>query len=432
MIAERLLKEIRERLRFLVDVGLDYLSLARPAGTLAGGEAQRIRLATQIGSGLVGVLYILDEPSIGLHQRDNQRLIDTLIRLRDLGNTLIVVEHDEATILEADHIVDIGPLRGGARRRDRLLGRPEGAARVRTVDHRSVPRGPPADPHARASPQAHQATPAHRRGPRAQPEERHGRHPAGHVRLRHRGVRQRQVHAGPGRPAPRADAEGLPVAAPARPLQEARRLGADRQGHRHRPVADRAHPAVEPGHLHRRVRPRPQALRAGARSAAARLPARALLLQRAGRPMRELRGRRPDQDRDALPARRLRHLRGVQGAAVQPRDARGEVQGPLDQRRPRDEHRRGARVLPEHPGHQAAHADPVRRRAGLREARPAGAHAVRAARPSGSSSAPSCTSAPPATRSTSSTNPPPACTSRTCASSSACCSGWSTRATPCW
>ena len=112
MIAERLLKEIRERLRFLVDVGLDYLSLARPAGTLAGGEAQRIRLATQIGSGLVGVLYILDEPSIGLHQRDNRRLIDTLTRLRDLGNTLIVVEHDEATILEADHIVDIGPLAG--------------------------------------------------------------------------------------------------------------------------------------------------------------------------------------------------------------------------------------------------------------------------------------------------------------------------------
>ncbi|MGZ8581505.1 MAG: excinuclease ABC subunit UvrA, partial [Actinomycetota bacterium] len=112
MIAERLLKEIRERLRFLVDVGLDYLSLARPSGTLAGGEAQRIRLATQIGSGLVGVLYILDEPSIGLHQRDNKRLIDTLVRLRDLGNTLVVVEHDEATILEADHIVDIGPLAG--------------------------------------------------------------------------------------------------------------------------------------------------------------------------------------------------------------------------------------------------------------------------------------------------------------------------------
>jgi excinuclease ABC subunit A len=109
MIAERLVREIRARLGFLVDVGLDYLTLGRASGTLAGGEAQRIRLATQIGSGLVGVLYILDEPSIGLHQRDNRRLIDTLIRLRDLGNTLVVVEHDEATIHAADHIVDIGP-----------------------------------------------------------------------------------------------------------------------------------------------------------------------------------------------------------------------------------------------------------------------------------------------------------------------------------
>jgi excinuclease ABC subunit A len=108
-IAARVLKEIRARLQFLVDVGLDYLTLARSAATLAGGEAQRIRLATQIGSGLVGVLYILDEPSIGLHQRDNQRLIETLIRLRDMGNTLIVVEHDEDTIRMADHIVDIGP-----------------------------------------------------------------------------------------------------------------------------------------------------------------------------------------------------------------------------------------------------------------------------------------------------------------------------------
>jgi excinuclease ABC subunit A len=108
-IAERVLKEVRARIKFLLDVGLDYLTLSRSAATLAGGEAQRIRLATQIGSGLVGVLYILDEPSIGLHQRDNQRLIETLLRLRDLGNTLIVVEHDEETIRIADHVVDIGP-----------------------------------------------------------------------------------------------------------------------------------------------------------------------------------------------------------------------------------------------------------------------------------------------------------------------------------
>ena len=109
MIAERVLKEVSARLGFLLDVGLDYLSLSRAAGTLSGGEAQRIRLATQIGSGLVGVLYVLDEPSIGLHQRDNHRLIKTLTRLRDLGNTLIVVEHDEDTIRTADWVVDIGP-----------------------------------------------------------------------------------------------------------------------------------------------------------------------------------------------------------------------------------------------------------------------------------------------------------------------------------
>jgi excinuclease ABC subunit A len=109
MIAERVFKEVGERLQFLLDVGLDYLSLNRNSATLAGGEAQRIRLASQIGSGLVGVLYVLDEPSIGLHQRDNQRLIETLVRLRNLGNTVIVVEHDEETIRVADHVVDIGP-----------------------------------------------------------------------------------------------------------------------------------------------------------------------------------------------------------------------------------------------------------------------------------------------------------------------------------
>jgi excinuclease ABC subunit A len=109
MIAERVIKEVNARMGFLLDVGLDYLSLSRSAGTLAGGEAQRIRLASQIGSGLVGVLYVLDEPSIGLHQRDNRRLIETLMRLRDLGNTVMVVEHDEETIRVADHVVDIGP-----------------------------------------------------------------------------------------------------------------------------------------------------------------------------------------------------------------------------------------------------------------------------------------------------------------------------------
>ncbi len=111
-IARQILKEIRARLGFLVDVGLDYLTVDRTSSTLSGGEAQRIRLATQIGSSLMGVLYILDEPTIGLHQKDNAKLIATLVRLRDLGNTLIVVEHDEETIRTADWVLDIGPLAG--------------------------------------------------------------------------------------------------------------------------------------------------------------------------------------------------------------------------------------------------------------------------------------------------------------------------------
>jgi excinuclease ABC subunit A len=137
MIGERIIKEVRERVRFLTDVGVNYLSLSRPAQTLSGGEAQRIRLATQIGSSLVGVIYVLDEPSIGLHQRDNERLIQTLLRLRDLGNTVLVVEHDRDTMEKADYIVDLGPgagVKGGEivaagplseihRARDSLTGR---------------------------------------------------------------------------------------------------------------------------------------------------------------------------------------------------------------------------------------------------------------------------------------------------------------------
>src|SRR5262249_44217433 len=109
IIAERILREIQERLRFLNDVGVGYLTLGRSAATLSGGEGQRIRLATQIGANLTGVLYVLDEPSIGLHQRDNRKLLSTLARLRDLGNTVIVVEHDEETIRTADYVIDLGP-----------------------------------------------------------------------------------------------------------------------------------------------------------------------------------------------------------------------------------------------------------------------------------------------------------------------------------
>ena len=141
-IAVRILKEIRERLQFLNDVGLDYLTLSRNSGTLSGGESQRIRLASQIGSGLTGVLYVLDEPSIGLHQRDNARLLETLRHLRDLGNTVIVVEHDEDAILTADHVVDIGPRRAFMAARSLLKARPTTscAARSRSPDNTSPAR----------------------------------------------------------------------------------------------------------------------------------------------------------------------------------------------------------------------------------------------------------------------------------------------------
>ena len=153
-IASRILKEIVERLRFLDSVGVGYLTLERAAATLSGGEAQRIRLATQIGSSLVGVLYILDEPSIGLHQRDNHKLLDMLARLRDLGNTVIVVEHDEGTMRAADHIVDLGPGRGRARRADRGGGAAgEGEAGI-AVAHGPVPGRQAADPGARREAQA--------------------------------------------------------------------------------------------------------------------------------------------------------------------------------------------------------------------------------------------------------------------------------------
>ena len=138
-IAYQLLKEIVARLGFLVDVGLDYLTLDRTSVTLSGGEAQRIRLATQIGTTLMGVLYILDEPSIGLHQRDNAKLIATLTRLRDLGNTVLVVEHDEETIRTADWVVDIGPGAGRARRRDHRQRAARGGPRRAALDHRRLP-----------------------------------------------------------------------------------------------------------------------------------------------------------------------------------------------------------------------------------------------------------------------------------------------------
>ena len=195
-IAHRILKEIIDRLTFLRDVGLDYLTLSRASGTLSGGESQRIRLASQIGSGLTGVLYVLDEPSIGLHQRDNARLLDTLRRLRGLGNTVIVVEHDEDAIWAADYVVDVGPgagVHGGeivakgtpaeiAANPNSLTGQFLSGERT-VADPGQAPRGA-AGPRAR-----------HRRRARQQSQDRHGDDPARALHLRHRRLGRRQIDA---------------------------------------------------------------------------------------------------------------------------------------------------------------------------------------------------------------------------------------------
>ena len=196
-IAGRILKEIRERLVFLVDVGLDYLTLARASGTLSGGESQRIRLASQIGSGLTGVLYVLDEPSIGLHQRDNARLLETLRRLRDLGNTVIVVEHDEDAILTADYVVDVGPGAGIHGGHIVAQGKPSDVManpKSLTGDYLTGRKAVMTPRVRRKIPAGAQAE--NRRRARQQPERRFGRHTSGHVHLHHRRVGRRQVDAG--------------------------------------------------------------------------------------------------------------------------------------------------------------------------------------------------------------------------------------------
>ena len=205
-IARQILKEIRARLGFLVDVGLDYLTVDRTSSTLSGGEAQRIRLATQIGSSLMGVLYILDEPTIGLHQKDNAKLIATLVRLRDLGNTLIVVEHDEETIRTADWVLDIGPLAGEHGGEVIASGPHREGPRRATLHHRCLLARRTGRAHPRGEAQGQWQSPRRPRRPRPQPQEHRRDVPAGHFDLGDRRVRLRQVDAGVGHPAAGAGA----------------------------------------------------------------------------------------------------------------------------------------------------------------------------------------------------------------------------------
>ncbi len=334
-IAERVLKEVNERLRFLVDVGLDYLSLNRAAGTLSGGEAQRIRLATQIGSGLVGVLYVLDEPSIGLHQRDNHRLIETLVRLRDMGNTLIVVEHDEDTIKAADWVVDIGPGAGEHGGKvvhsgplKELLANEESMTGQYLSGKKAIPTPDvrrPVDPKRQLT--VHGARENNLQDidvsfPLGVFTAVTGVSGSGKSTLvndilyTHLARELNGARVGPGPPHP------------------GRRRRPGRQGRARRPVAHRPHPALQPGDVHRRLRPCPQALRGDDGGQGPRLSAGPLLLQRQGRPLRELLRRRHDQDRDELPAGRVCAVRGLPRRALQPGDAGGPLQGQV--------HRRGA------------------------------------------------------------------------------------------
>ncbi len=290
-IAGQVLKEVQSRLGFLLDVGLDYLSLSRAAGTLSGGEAQRIRLATQIGSGLVGVLYVLDEPSIGLHQRDNRRLIETLTRLRDLGNTLIVVEHDEDTIAHADWVVDIGPAAGE-----------HGGRVVHSGPYAELLKNPNSITGAYLSGKQSIEVPAIRR-----PVDRKRQLTV--IGAREHNLRDIDVAfplgvltavtgvSGSGKSTLVNDIMASVLAEQAqwrpagpRPAHPDQRPGSGGQTGAGRSVADRADAALQPGHLHRRLRQDPHPVRRHHRGEGSRLSARPLLLQRQRRALRSVFG----------------------------------------------------------------------------------------------------------------------------------------------
>ena len=321
----RCVKEIVARLGFLVDVGLDYLTLDRTSVTLSGGEAQRIRLATQIGTTLMGVLYILDEPSIGLHQRDNAKLIATLTRLRDLGNTVLVVEHDEETIRTADWVVDIGPGAGEHGGEIIANGHARGAARRAALDHRRLPaRRARRSPIPKRAAQGQRQVPGREGRARAQPAR---RRPAGAARDLRRGHRR---VSGSGKSTLVTE---VLYRALARELNGSREpVGAHDKlaGAEHidkiieidqSPIGrtPRSNPATYTG-LFGPIRE----LFAGVPESRVRgYQPGPLQLQRQGRPLRELQGRRHPQDRDAVPAGRVRaRARSARASATTARRSR--------------------------------------------------------------------------------------------------------------
>ena len=403
---------------------------ARARGTLSGGESQRIRLASQIGSGLTGVLYVLDEPSIGLHQRDNARLLETLRRLRDLGNSVIVVEHDEDAIRTADYVLDIGP--GAGIHGGNLVA--QGSVDDLIAAENSW-------------------TGKYLSGELAVPiPERRPKNPSRTLKIiGARGNNLKNVSAeiplglftcvtgvsGGGKSTLLIDTLYKAVARRLNGANEAPAPFDRIEGLEHldkvididqSPIGRT--PRSNPGDLYRRLHADPRVVRRAARVKGARLRARPLLVQRQRRPLRGLPGRRRHQDRDALSAGRLRHLRRLQGQALQPRNAGSPVQGQIHRRRARHDGRGGARFLQGGAARARAAGAAAPRRPRLHPCRPAGDHAVRRRSAARQARQGAVASAPPAARSTFSMSPPPACTSTTWQNSSKCCTSWSRAATP--
>ena len=344
-IAEKVLKEIRRRLSFLSDVGLDYLTLDRLSSTLSGGEAQRINLATSLGSALVGTLYVLDEPSIGLHSRDNLRLIAILRQLRDQGNTVLVVEHDADMIKVADHIVDLGLGAGEQGGRvvfsgtlDGLMQEPRSLTSKYLRRELAIPGARHQAPRQRSEDQAHGRD-------RAQPQGRRRQHPAERVDVRHRRQRLGQIDARARRALRGYQAREGRMGQAGRDVPHARRLRVHHRRSAGRSGADRPHAALESGYLPQGVRSDPRALRRVQGRAIARPDVEPLLLQRAGRPLRSLSGRRRSAGRDAVSRGRVRALRPVRRQAVQAASAGGALPRTIDPSGARPHRSRGAHLL---------------------------------------------------------------------------------------